>query len=51
MGQKIEGEVLQQRGTKRGRTAFQNFANHTLRLIEKEVNGKLSSRYVLIAKK
>ena len=30
---------------------FKNFANYTLRLIEKEINGKLSSRYVLIAKK
>ena len=30
---------------------FKNFTNYTLRLIEKEINGKLSSRYVLIAKK
>jgi len=30
---------------------FKNFTNYTLRLIEREVEGKLSSRYVLVAKK
>lgn len=30
---------------------FKNFTNYTLRLIEKEVDGKLSSRYILIARK
>jgi ubiquinone/menaquinone biosynthesis C-methylase UbiE len=30
---------------------FKNFTNYTLRLIEKEVEGKLSSRYILIARK